>query len=240
MKKTLILVGLFIAVALPPSLGDTIYNVSFEDPPHTIDTAVATGVGMNDRPDLTIGTVVTRAGLADFSTQVASLEPAGLMRFFVSTPSSAGLVTLSWEMAILSFGPGGLSDTAQVTIEPSGVAPLVMSWQRDYDFTIDGANVATFALGQHDHYEILLDLDNDTYDFALNGTAVMTNQALNSSFDVHYVSFGSENLQSPSYAVDNFSWETIPEPSTWLLMTTGSLAVVYGNRILKAKKDARK
>ena len=237
MKTTLILVGLSIAVAVPPTLGDLVYNVSFEAPPHTLDSAVATGAGMSDRPNETIGSVITRSGLGDFSTQVASLEPAGLMNFFDSSPANAGLVTVSWDMAMLSFGPGGLSDTAAVLIssDAGGGGVISMYWQRDFDFTIGGANAATFALGQQDHYEFLLDLDNDTFDFAFNGSPVLTNQTLASNFNVQNVLFGAENLQSPSYAVDNFQWNVVPEPSTWMLISTGCLAAVYGRRLLETK-----
>lgn len=234
MKTAFSLVVLSIAIAVPPSHGDMIYNVSFEDPPHTLNSPVANGGGI-DQPSGTIGSVIARSGIADFSSQVASLEPAGLMSFFSDSPISSGLVLLSWDLAIIGFGPGGLSDTAQVSVNSSGTGPLLMTWQRDFDFTIGGASVATFALDQQDHYEVLLDLDNDTYDFAFNGVPVLTNQAVESSFNVHYVNFGSENLQSPTYAVDNFRWEVVPEPSTWLLISTGCLAAVYGRRIAGSK-----
>ena len=239
MKRALILVVLSSAVAVPPTFGDMIYNVTFEDPPHTVDNPVATGANMSDRPRDTIGTVMTRSAVADFSSQVASLEPAGLMNFFTTNIVSSGLVLISWDLAMLSFGPGGNADTAQVSFEPSGVSPLIMNWQRDSDFVIGGNNVATFTLGQQDHYEFMLDLDNDTYDFAMNGSPILTNQALQAGFNVNYVNFNSANLESPSYAVDNFRWEVVPEPSTWLLLSTGCLAAVYGRRLLETKAAGR-
>ncbi len=240
MKTAFSLVVLSLAIAVPPTLGDMIYDVSFEDPPHTLDSAVATGADQSDRPYGTIGSVVTRSGLGDFSTQVASLEPAGLMSFFSTTPVQSGLVTLSWDMAILDFGSSG-PDTAAVLIQTgsSGSGSMSMYWQTDFDFTIGGANVATFALGQQDHYEFLLDLDNDTFDFAFNGSPVLTNQTLAGNFDVQNVLFGAENLESPSYAVDNFKWDVVPEPSTWLLISTGCLAAVYGRRLLETKAAGR-
>ncbi|MCO5068272.1 MAG: PEP-CTERM sorting domain-containing protein [Kiritimatiellae bacterium] len=241
MKTTLILVGLSIAVAVPPSFGDMIYNVSFEDPPHTLNAPVATGAGLSDRPDLTIGSVITRSGLADFSTQVASLEPAGRLRFFDSTPSSSGLVLLSWDLAMLSFGSGGGPNTGELSIDAGGggSGTMIMSWQNDFDIVFASTVVGTFALNQQDHYELLLDLDNDRYDFALNGSPVLTNQTLGVSFNVQNVVFGAENLQDTSYAVDNFKWDVVPEPSTWLLFSTGCLAAVYGRRLLEAKAAGR-
>lgn len=236
MKSCLIASVLVMALAATSASADIgiIYNVTFEDPPHTLNSAVSTGAGMADRPNSTIGAVITRSGLADFTTQVASLEPAGSMNFLSSTPIASGLILLSWDMAILSFGPGGNPNTAMVTIEPSGCPAIVMIWQRDFDFQIDYTNVAVFSSGRKDHYEFLIDLDNDRYDFSFNGTPVHTDQSLHSSFDIHFVSFGAEYLQSPSYAVDNFRMEIIPEPSTFLLISTGGLAAC-GWRFLKAR-----
>jgi hypothetical protein len=241
MKRTLILVVLAAAVAVPPSFGDMIYNVSFEDPPHTVDSAVATAVGMSDRPEGTIGSVITRTGIADFSTQVGSLEPAGIMRFLTDTPVSSGLVVLSWDLAMISFGPGGDANTAWAYFLSDGGnnGAVNMYWQRDSSFDLGGSDAAAFTLGQQDHYEFLLDLDNDRYDFAFNGVAVLTNQSLNAGFDVQSVVFAAQNLQSPTYAVDNFRWEVVPEPSTWLLISTGCLAAVYGRRLFEAKAAGR-
>lgn len=238
MKATITtVISTAVLVFAQPLRADIIYSADFESPPHTLDSPVATGGG-NDQPSGTIGSVIARSGVADFSSQVASLEPAGLMGFYYEPTSASGLVLLSWDMAMLSFGSGGLMNSAQLSIDPSngaGGAPIIISWQQDFDIVLSGTTVGSFTLGQQDHYELLLDLDSDTYDFALNGIPVQTNQALAATFNVQNVVFGSENLQDPSYAVDNFRWEVVPEPSTWLLISTGCLAAVYGRRIAGSK-----
>lgn len=241
MKKLLCAMLSTVAIAAPPSFGDFIYNVTFEDPPQTVNSAVVTGSGLSDRPNLTIGSVITRSGIADFSTQVASLEPAGRLGFFDSTPTSSGLVLLSWDMAMLSLGSGGGPSTAELSIDAGGggSGTFIISWQNDLNVAIGAASVGTFALGVQDHYELLLDLDNDRYDFAFNGTPVLTNQVLGANFNVQNVVFGAENLNNPSYAVDNFRWEIVPEPSTWLMLSTGCLAAVYGRRLMEAKAAGR-
>ncbi len=235
MKRTLIFVVLATVIAIPPTSGDMIYNVTFEDPVHMLNAAVVSGSG-SDQPTWAVGSVITRSGIADFATQVASFEPAGQLGFFYEPASSSGLLLLSWDMAITDYGPGG-PDTAAVLIQtsPSGNGSMSMFWQTDNDFRIGSTEVATFTLGQQDHYEFLFDLDNNQYDFAFNGVAVLTNQSLDASFNVQNVLFGAENLRSPSYAVDNFRWEVVPEPSTWILISTGCLAAVYGRRLLETK-----
>jgi len=240
MKYILILFALFVSATVPPSIGDMIFNATFEDPPHTLNSLVATGGGV-DQPSATIGSVISRSGVADFSTQVASLEPAGQMGFFYAPTTSAGLVLLSWDMAMLSFGSGGGPDTAAVSIssDGGGGGAMYMFWQTDNDFQIGGTAAAAFSLGQQDHYEFLFDLDNDRYDFAFNGVALLTNQSVNAGFNVQSVVFAAENLQSPSYAVDNFRWEIVPEPSTWMLISTGCLAAVYVRRLLETKAAGR-
>jgi len=223
MKKIILAITLSIteAMSILPTLGDITFNATFENPPHVLNSAVAVGTG-DDSPAFSAGSVITRTGIADFSTQVASFEPAGQLSFFSPTPTSSGLLLITWDMAMIEYGPGGL-DTAAVSIQnsPSGGGALTMFWKTDNSFRIGGTTAGAYTLGQQDNYAFLFDLDNDSYDFLLNGSPLMTNQALAGSFDVQNVVFAAENLRAPTYAIDNFRWEVIPEPSTIGLMGLG-------------------
>jgi hypothetical protein len=216
----------FLLLVVPICRADIIYNVDFENPPHVLDAPVVTGGG-SDRPSGTTGNVVVRDSPGDFTTQVASLEPAGSMGFNPGTPSSAGLVLISWDMAILSLG--GNPGAAFMAVQGSAAGAVGLIFNQD--LTIDdggGMQVGVFALGQQVHFEYAFDLDNDFYNLSMNGSPVQSNQSLDPAFDIQNVLFTRDSFADPDYAIDNFQWQTIPEPSTFLLTVLGLF--VFGLR----------
>jgi hypothetical protein len=212
-------------------VADFIFNVDFEDPPHVVDQQVVTGSAFN-LPTGADPTVMVRTNIGDFSTQVASLEPAGAMGFFYAPSVTSGAVRLSWDMAVISLGTGGGLDTAAIAIQssPEGIGDVFIDYEYDYDLEIAGVDVGTYTLGQQDHLEFFFDLDSDSYNVWLNSALVLSNQALNPTFDIQNVLFSRENLQNPSYAVDNFQWEIIPEPSTMVLLVVGAAGLIISRR----------
>lgn len=228
MKKCFALFGAFAMVGFLATSGraDVIYNVDFENPPHVVDQPVVTGSG-SDTPSGADPSVIVRTGVADFTTQVASLEPAGAMNFFSATPSSTDIALISWDLAMLSFGTGGGPDTAAIAIQSSAAGSIIVDFRDDFDIQVGGVSVGSFTLAQQDTFLFAFDLNSDMYDFSLNGSPVLTDQPLGSSFDIQNVLFSRENLENPSYAVDNFQWTVIPEPSTIVLMllALGGLAL---------------
>ena len=153
---------------------DYIFNVDFEDPPHVVNQQVVTGSAI-DRPTYAEATVLARTNVADFTTQVASLEPAGAMAFFYDPAVTSGLVRLSWDIAVLSLGTGGGLDTAAVTIQssPTGVGDVFIDYEYDFDLEIADVDVGTYALGNQHHLEFLFDLDSDVFSVWLNGFLVL-------------------------------------------------------------------
>jgi len=223
MKPLSLLCGVLILI--PLAHADIIFDVDFESPPHTLDAPVTRCSG-NDVASSTSGDVVVRDSLADFTTQVASLEPAGAMSFSQAVPVSAGLVTISWDMAIIDLGPTG-PETAGILIQSSGGGGGPQALFFNDDLTIDqgSGTLGTFTLGEQDHFEYLFDLDNDLYSFSINGSPAISSDPLGAAFDVQNVVFGADFLAGPDYAVDNFQWSVIPEPSSLLLMLVAGLGL---------------
>ncbi len=83
---------LLIAFSVMASEGpaDVIYNVDFENPPHIVDQQIVVGSG-SDRPQFADTSVIVRDSPADFTTQAASLEPAGAMTLSPGITFSEGL-----------------------------------------------------------------------------------------------------------------------------------------------------
>jgi hypothetical protein len=228
MNMKLLCLYTLLLVACSISRGDIIvvYNVDFENPPHVVDQPVVTGVG-TDRPYDAAGFVV-RDSLADFTTQVASRE-GGFLSFSPESYSSSGLVRLSWDMAMLTLGPNG-PETAAVSVDlynsgNESWSAITTYFMQDLTIQIAGMNVGAFTLGQQDSFEFLLNMDTGLYDTYLNSSLVLNDQSFGSGLSVANVAFGADFDASPTYAIDNFRWEIIPEPSTLILLILGGLGV---------------
>jgi len=225
-SPTAVVVLLSLALAVE---GDFIFNVDFEDPPHVVNQQVVTGSAV-DLPTGADPTVMIRTNLADFTTQVASLEPAGAMGFFYAPSVASGLVRLSWDLALIDHGPGSGFESAAVGVQSSGGGGLNIFYLKDMTITLNGMNVGTCTTGVSDNFSFVFDLNADIYDFSMNGSSVLTNQALGASFDLQNVVFSRDSDEFPSYAVDNFQWEVIPEPSASVLMLLGGLGCLLFKR----------
>jgi hypothetical protein len=214
------------------SHGDIIYDVSFEDPPHVVDSPVVIGSG-TDRPTGTQGDTMIRVGIGDFASQVAVIGPssASIMAFSPGTIFSSGLVSLSWDLAMLSMSAGLYQ--AGVSFEPDsalGGGPLIVNFLNSNTIQVQTpsanvTNIATFTLGQQDSFAVSIDLDADLYSISVNGLPQIQDDSMGSAWNLQSVVFYGGFLQTPEYAVDNFLWQTIPEPSTCLLMLLAGIAL---------------
>lgn len=225
MKTAIILVvTTFVVLSVDNAWSDVIYSVDFENPPHVVDQQVVTGMG-SDRPQFADTTVIVRDSPADFTTQAASLEPAGAMTFSPGVIFTSGIALVSWDLAMVSSGAGG-PITAAVSLSPSPgpSSSIFVFFKTDLSIEVDGNDVGSFALGQQDHYDFVIDIDNELYDFSLNGSPVLTDEPLDTGWDLSHISFGRENLEDPTYAVDNFEWQVVPEPATVLLLLLGGVS----------------
>jgi hypothetical protein len=227
MKTATVLTATSLVVLLTGNVwSDLVYSVDFENPPHVVDQQVVTGAG-TDRPYFVDASVIVRNSPADFTTQAASLEPAGSMNFLPGTVFTAGIALISWDLAMISSGSGGPT-TAAISIDPSPgpSSSIFVYFQTDLSIKVDDNTVGLFTMGEQDHYDFVIDIDNGLYDFSFNGSLALNDQPLDSGWDLRMVSFGRENLEDPTYAVDNFEWHVIPEPSTALLVLLGGFFVV--------------
>ena len=205
---------------------DYIYDVDFEAPVHTVGTPVTLD-GNANTPSLANGNVFVRSGLADLTTQVASLEPAGNMSFGVVPQYSTGVMVITWDMVMLNFGASNALRNAVFDIESNADGPYVYG-TFNLDSTIEinfGQASAPFTLAEHNHFEAVFDLDSDLVDFFVDGIQYLDDHSIGAT-SPDAVVFGRDSTTNPYYAIDNFQWQIIPEPSTLFLLALGGCGLL--------------
>lgn len=231
--KTLHLILFLLLIYAFAACADIIYDVDFEAPVHTVDTPITVNAN-NDTPSGTLGgTVIARTGLADMSTQVASLEPAGNMSFTADQDLITDISLLSWDLAFISTTTPGFSSVS-IQLGADGGPAIQVLYRQFNVIEVDGTSVGPFTAGQSDHFQFSFNLDANFYDLAINGSPVLTSEPIGDTWALRTVSFGHPSLSSPNYAVDNFQWTVIPEPSTLALLFAGVFGLAV-RRALHAK-----
>ncbi|MBU0679003.1 MAG: PEP-CTERM sorting domain-containing protein, partial [Verrucomicrobia bacterium] len=210
---------------------------AIENPPHVLGSQPATGSG-SDRPTSHNGFGWTISqNVADFSSQVAVVGGSGyeFMGFNPGTTFTSAIAVISRELAVLQTGT---DPQANVSVAGSSLPdPVHVDYLADgrvnvYDAVSGVATVGTWTLNQSLPYQVVIDLNADTYDFYMDSTQVLFDRPITADSEILNVSF-FRPFDAASYAIDNFRWDIIPEPSTWALMLTASL--LFGINALKRK-----
>ena len=208
-------------------MGDIIYDVTFENPPHVVGSPPVTGSGW-DRPS-TEDYVTISNGISGLPTQSAfvdSMGGFGGMSFFPSKGNTSGLIRVSWDMVML-YIEGPDDPQAYVNIPASSGAEyfavkFYLAGIIQVDDAVNGAtNVGTYALNDANAFEFNFDLDNDRYNMSIDGIPVLTGAQMELTRDLWYVSFTGGGLGNNAFAIDNFQWEVVPEPSAFVSMLLG-------------------
>lgn len=221
---TIAVVGVAMCI-VPLARGDmiTIFNVDFEDPPHSAGSQAANGSPPG---------YVTSGGfgityVSEFGSQGASTTASGsgnAMLFDSGTTYTFGIHAISWDWIQYAYAPVFIPDSA-VNIGPSvwNLSHVRGSVSLSPYDSPDDPYSGTYSTGIVYSYSFLLDLDADSYDFAINGTTVVDGGALSNTVSLSSVTF--HNPWGSDHAVDNFRWEIVPEPSTLALILLGILGL---------------
>lgn len=212
---------------------DIIYNVTFEYPPHVVGQEPATGTG-SDRPLSPASGWEIRDDIAGFGSQVAVLPVTGggLLNFGPGGVFDAGIHSIMWDASILTPDP---SEPLQVVTLIGGgddaLTDLGINFLVNGDLTVyDSASIGnvvigTWLPGDVFQFHALLNLETDTYDFFLNGNQVIYGQTLETDASITGVSY-QRPFSTAGFALDNFRWEVVPEPSSVLLLLSGGLLLL--------------
>lgn len=222
---------LLLCHSSPFSCAEFIFNIDFEDPPHVVGSAPATGGGPGAPTTSTSMTIAT--GVADYGTQVAVMDPAtslGGLGFFTGETYNDGIHAISWEWALAQAG-GGLLEAAFFVTSYAGPGTLIQVSYRPNgsigvtDQVSGNQDVGIWTLNESASYRIVLNFDADKYDFFIDGNQVLFGSPLDPIQNIAATSF-QRPFGSPSFAIDNFQWQIIPEPgSIWLVVGGGWLVV---------------
>lgn len=211
---------------------DIIFDVSFEDPPHMLGTYTSTGPA----PYYPSTGAAYVENVPGFSSQAGLV--GGSLSFIAPVSYSSGVHVISWDFMNLSENTLGIGPNAAFFISSSsdydlflahGVLGGVTLFESGAVSVYDGP----YAVSNFATYTFVIDMDALVYDFAINGTNVITASSLPTSM----TSLDSAVFLRPGnndFAIDNFRWEIVPEPSTLVLISLGILGVC-GRRFLKTK-----
>lgn len=241
-----LIVVIFLLLPVSVAQADMFYNVDFEDPPHILGQVPTTGTGI-DRPYQTQLTVID-SGISGFSGQAGRFTDVGSNAytwFLLGSSVTSGIHSISWDAAMLSLDS---SDGLQVAMTIGGGDGTGIDLSTRF---LTGGNIVvsdpfdsvgeevidTWSVGEVFQFQALLDLNNDTYDYFLNGSQVIDGQSLETDASISEVMFQRPFVTS-EFTLDNFRWEytPIPEPTTLTLLGLGGLGLGLG----KLKKHPEK
>ncbi len=205
--------------------GDIIFNVDFEDPPHSAGSQAANG----PPPEYVTSGGFGIAYVPEFGSQGAqTIAPGSLdssMLFDSGTTYESGVHSITWDWIQYSYSSYPFGIDSAINVGPSQI-----------NLVHDNGNVAllqtgvlvdpyggSYSTGVVYGYSLLIDLDSYSYDFMINGTTVLDDAALSDDASISSVQFN--NPWGSDHAVDNFRWEIVPEPSTLVLISLGILGV---------------
>lgn len=226
---------LFAGLLSLTTQADILFNVDFENPPHVLGQAPTTGMAP-DRPFDTQLTVVD-SGIAGFSGQVGRFTSDGVNAYSVfalSSAMSSGIHSIIWEASMLTFDASDGLQVGMTIGEGGGTAnDLITLFLTSGNIVVfdpgDGGNgetIGTWSTGQVFQFQALLNLNNDTYDYFLNGNQVIYGQSLQTDASISTAVFQRPFVTS-EFAFDNFRWEIVPEPSTISLLLVGVAGMLW-------------
>ena len=218
------IIGMALCGLSPLISAGAIYDVGFEEPIYTNGATITEG-SSPDMPSYANAVTVT-SNPGDMTSQAALFGSGSALGFYTGM-QTAGLIEYSWDFVAMSLSGSLPLFQMGVVIDVFSSSDLVwveyLSNQniRFSCYGISQMNVATFTLGETQSYLLRADLDNDLLSFYIDGTPIVENQALPSDWDPYTINFATGMSASPSYALDNLSVVSIPEPSTIALFALG-------------------
>lgn len=218
------IIGIALCSLSPLISAGAIYDVGFEEPIYTNGATITTG----SSPDMpTYADLVTVTSNPGDMTSQAALFGGGSVLGFNTGILTTGLIEYSWDFVAMSLSGSLPLFQMGVSISPySGGGSIAIDYLSNQNirfscYGISETNIATFTLNETQALMLQVDLDNDYFSFYIGGTPLVENQALPSGWDPYTINFQTGVSASPSYALDNLSVVSIPEPSSMALFALG-------------------
>jgi hypothetical protein len=132
---------------------------------------------------------------------------------------SSGNWRVSWDSAILGTPVGDPAVQANVMLLDNSTTVWALKYVASGQFSVQDSGgfhtLGSFVTGQSDHFDVDLHLDTGAYDFAVNGSTLISGNLAGTAFfdSVYFRSNGRTNFTLPDLTFDNLSVAAIPEPA---------------------------
>ncbi len=227
MKTQIIVLLCISSLACFSTVADVIYDIDYNPPVYT------NGQQLNGR-----STEVISDSIDGFSSQGMLMRSVGSMSYHSGELYTSGVYLVTWDVAIPSntTSSSGLIH-CQLTSD-SGTSAF-------YCYISGNSNAITLFygerypeqpqlslnIGQSYSFKVLLNLDSYTYNFWLDDVLLEDNVDIYSTCSgLEYVAFSQDQVVGALAGVDNFVWQSIPEPASLMMVLGGAAALTLARR----------
>jgi len=221
--KLISLAALLFLSATLTVVADFIYNIDYEAPTYTNGQQIGGG-----------STETISDSINGFTSQALLIHDGGGIDYLAPAGFTNGVHLVSWDLSIptqqgsssiiyAQLGSGPILFDTHVTGDGSGLSV-------EYGFGFPQRPSISINSGQSYAFEILMDLDANYYSFRLDGSILEDTVSIPSDASLGDVFFGQNQTPGLQAGIDNFRWEIVPEPSSFVLLLIGCTGVYLARR----------
>jgi len=217
------LMTLFLLMALSSATYATlIYDINYEPPEYVDGQHVGGGTSGETISDSING----------FLSQALLIHDGGAISYYAPEVFDYGIHHVTWDFSV----PVDQSSSQIISAQLMGDGSPILfdttldtgltGYEIDYGSGFPIRPSINFNIGQSYSFAVEMNLDADYYSFWVDGNLLEDAVSIASDADLYVVGFGQNQTMGLQAGIDNFRWEVVPEPSTWMLFLCGGGALL--------------